>query len=233
MPRSVTSFETLPDACLQAVIAEADRADNRDKLARYRPYQKQLDFHQAGAAHRERLFMAGNQLGKTWAGGMEWAMHLTGRYPEWWCGLRFDRPVRFWAAGKTAESTRDTVQKILLGEPDIPAARGTGTIPGDALVNTTAGRSVAHALNSFRVKHVSGGVSTCQFKTYDQGREKWQGPTLDGVWFDEEPPLEIYTEGLTRTNVALGPVIVTFTPLLGMSAVVRLFLSEKDTKDLR
>ena len=38
------------------------------------------------------------------------------------------------------------------------------------------------------------------FKTYEKGREKWQGETLDGVWFDEEPPLDIYMEGLTRTN---------------------------------
>jgi phage terminase large subunit-like protein len=55
------------------------------------------------------------------------------------------------------------------------------------------------------------------FKSYEKGRQKWQGETLHGVWFDEEPPLDIYTEGKTRTNATNGIVIVTFTPLLGMS----------------
>ena len=65
------------------------------------------------------------------------------------------------------------------------------------------------------------------FKTYEQGREKWQGPTLHGIWCDEEPPMEIYMEGLTRTNaVANSRVILTFTPLLGMSDVVSMFLND-------
>jgi hypothetical protein len=42
------------------------------------------------------------------------------------------------------------------------------------------------------------------FKSYEKGREKWQGETLHGVWFDEEPPLDIYTEGKTRTNATNG-----------------------------
>src|SRR4029077_926272 len=63
--------------------------------------------------------------------------------------------------------------------------------------------------------------------SYVQGREKWQGETLHWLWFDEEPPQDIYTEGLTRTNVTQGPVWLTFTPLLGMSDVVRSFLLEK------
>src|SRR6266702_898979 len=36
-----------------------------------------------------------------------------------------------------------------------------------------------------------------------------------------------YTEALTRTNIGAGPVWMTFTPLLGMSTVVRRFLQEK------
>jgi len=38
----------------------------RNRLSTYKPYAKQMDFHAAGASFRERLFMAGNQLGKTW-----------------------------------------------------------------------------------------------------------------------------------------------------------------------
>lgn len=85
---------------------------------------------------------------------------------------------------------------------------------------------VADALDSIVVKHVSGGESTIGFKSYDQGRAKWQGETLDIVWFDEEPPQDIYTEGLTRTNATGGLVYLTFTPLLGMSEVVRSFLQD-------
>ena len=56
---------------------------------------------------------------------------------------------------------------------------------------------------------------------------KWQADTVDGVWFDEEPPMELYTEGLTRTNTTQGPVMMTFTPLLGQSAVVLRFRRER------
>jgi phage terminase large subunit-like protein len=201
---------------------------NRNRLARYRPYSKQIDFHAGGAIHRERLFMAGNQLGKTLAGSMEWAMHLTGRYPDWWVGKRFDAPVRLWAAGETRLATRDTVQKLLLGPPEQPNLWGTGAIPGDALVPNGIRRlpGVPNAIDSLLVKHAAGGNSTLIFKAYEQGRATWQGETLHGVWFDEEPAMDIYMEGLTRTNATGGIVMITFTPLKGLTDVVRLFLDE-------
>jgi phage terminase large subunit-like protein len=77
------------------------------------------------------------------------------------------------------------------------------------------------------VRHESGGVSIIGIKSYQRGVESFQGETIDWMWFDEEPPLPIYTEGLTRTNVKQGPVWMTFTPLLGMSATVTRFLQEK------
>ncbi|TIR67326.1 MAG: hypothetical protein E5X15_28920, partial [Mesorhizobium sp.] len=49
---------------------------------------------------------------------------------------------------------------------------------------------------------------------------------------DEEPPLDIYSEGLTRTNATGGITIVTFTPLLGMSDVVLRFLSAEAVQGL-
>lgn len=174
--------------------------------------------------------MAGNQLGKTVAGSFEWAMHLTGRYPDWWEGRRFDQAVRLWAAGETRVSTRDTIQKLLIGEPEKEEEWGTGAIPGDDLLDTYRAMGVANALDSVTVRHVSGGVSTCLFKAYEQGRGKWQGDTLQGVWFDEEPPLDIYTEGMTRTNATQGAVMLTFTPLKGMSDVVSMYLSDSDLR---
>ncbi len=177
--------------------------------------------------------MAGNQLGKTVAGANEWAMHITGKYPEWWAGRRFEAPGLWWASGETSVSTRDTVQKLLMGPPEREEEWGTGTIPFDCILDTNKARTAADALDNVTVKHVSGGKSTLQFKAYEQGRAKWQGPTVHGVWFDEEPPLEIYGEGLTRTNATDGIAIITFTPLKGMSEVVKMFLGDSNIEDLR
>jgi phage terminase large subunit-like protein len=203
---------------------ELDRRQREDRLKYYQPYPKQAQFHEAGAKVRERLLMAGNQLGKTLAGGFEVAMHATGRYPDWWKGKRFDRPIVAWAAGTTGETVRDTVQRVLIGRPD---QKGTGAIPKDAIKELIPARGVADLVDTIRVWHVSGKWSTIGLKTYLSGREKFQGETLDFVWFDEEPPADIYTEGLTRTNIGQNPVWMTFTPLLGVSEVVRRFLLEQ------
>ena len=96
----------------------------------------------------------------------------------------------------------------------------------DEVVDWARRQGVPDALDGVTVKHVSGGVSTLGFKSYDQGRTKLQGETLDFVWFDEEPNLDIYMEGLTRTNATGGITWLTFTPLLGMSEVVHLFNKE-------
>jgi phage terminase large subunit-like protein len=191
--------------------------------AAYSPYPKQAEFHAAGSASRERLFLAGNQLGKTLAGAAELSGHLTGVHPTWWKGRRWDRPIVAWAAGVTAESTRDNPQRLLLGRP---GRWGSGTIPAAAIATVSRASGVRDLVDTLRVRHVSGGESILSFKFYEKGREKWQGETLDLVWFDEEPSLDIYTEGLTRTNATGGMVYLTCTPLLGMTEVVDRFLCE-------
>lgn len=200
---------------------EIERRQKTNRLAEYRPYTKQADFHAAGADYRERLLRAGNQLGKTVAGASEAAFHLTGKYPDWWQGRRWDRPVVGWVAGPTGETTRDNPQRLLMGRPN---SWGTGTLPGDDITDYSRGVGVTDLLDTVELQHITGGSSYLKFKNYQQGREKWQGETLDFVWFDEEPPADIYSEGLTRTNATGGMVWLTFTPLLGMSEVVRRFL---------
>lgn len=209
---------------LETLTNEKQRRLTENRLAYYSPYPKQVEFHAAGAKYRERLLMAGNQLGKTLAGGFEAAMHATGRYPDWWKGKRFDRPVIGWACGVTGEVVRDTVQKVLVGRP---GQAGTGAIPKDAIAELVSARGTPDLLDTIRVNHVSGGVSIIGLKTYASGREKFQGETLDFVWMDEECASDIYTEALTRTNVGANPVWMTFTPLQGVSTVVKRFLHEK------
>ena len=212
---------------LLELLEAKDRLLKENKLPTYKPYKKQRDFHNAGALAgiRERLLMAGNQLGKTYSAAYETAMHLTGIYPADWDGAMFDEATTGWAASITSQGTRDTVQRLLLGPP---GEWGTGAIPKANIVEIKRStHGVADSVETILVRHVDGGLSRVGFKTYDQGRERWQGETLDFVWFDEEPAPDIYFEGLTRTNATGGMVYMTFTPLLGMSDVVKRFLMDK------
>lgn len=223
LPSSLSEIELLRLSA-NRLTADLTWRQSRNRLKSYRPYSKQSEFHAAGLTFRERLLMAGNQLGKTMAGSMEVAMHATGIYKPDWPGRRFTKATAGWAAGITGLSTRDTVQQMLLGKV---GHLGTGSIPGDLIIDTSPARGVADQIDTVQVKHISGETSLISLKSYEQGREKWQGPSLDWVWFDEEPDLEIYTEGITRTNATGGLVWMTFTPLLGMSEVVKRFLMEK------
>ena len=222
-------IDSLPPEQVEAAITrlEAVKAQRaaENKLAHYRPYPKQAAFHEAGGKHRERLFMCANRFGKTTGGAAELAFHLTGDYPEWWNGKRFDKPVRAWAAGVTGETTRDVLQEKLMGPPFRESEWGTGMIPKAAIAGVATSRGIPAAIDTVNVRHISGGLSSLQFKSYERGREKWQGAALEVVYFDEEPDEGIYSEGLTRTNETGGIVYLCFTPLLGVSAVVQRFLS--------
>lgn len=205
--------------------AERDRRLRTNRLDRFKPYPKQLEFYAAGASHRERLLMAANQVGKSYCGAYEVAMHLTGRYPAWWPGIRYARPLNVWAGSKTGETTRETVQANLIGPPADESSWGTAAIPAACIASHSRRTGVADALDTVLVTHVSGGTSVLGFKSYDQGRQKWQGAVRDLIWLDEEPPMDVYTEALTRTNtIEDARVMLTFTPLLGMSEVVHRFL---------
>lgn len=196
-------------------------------------YAKHMEFFKLGAIHRERAAIAANRVGKTWGiGAYETTLHLTGRYPTWWEGRRFDAPVAWWAAGKTNESTRDIVQVSLFGRVTATDGRksptGTGMIPGDDIVSWTWKSGVVDLIDTAMVKHASGGVSMIGLKTYAQGRGAFEGTEQHGIWVDEEPDMPVYTECLTRTMTTNGMIIATFTPLEGMSDVVMAYLHEAE-----
>lgn len=212
---------------LAVLERELLRRQSQRRLTDYAPYPKQREFHAAGATHRERMLMAGNQLGKTLSAAFEVAMHLTGKYPEWWQGKRFDAPVRWLAGSESAELTRKGIQRLLLGAPENESEWGSGAIPKADLLDWDRRQGVPDAVSTIIVRHITGGISSVQLATYDQGRTKWQADTVNGVWFDEEPPEDIYFEGITRTNTTLGPVMTTLTPLMGVSNVVKRFYLDK------
>ncbi len=215
----------------EAKLAKLKRLEELRKhysLFFYKPYSKQREFHELGSTKRERLLMAGNRLGKTFAAGNEVAFHLTGIYPEDWKGKRFTKPTAGWCGSVTAELTREGAQTILLGRV---GNWGTGCIPKELILDIKRARGVPDAVESVIVKHINGDTSQLTFKAYSDGREAWQAATLDFVWFDEEPPEDIYIEGITRTGTTRGPCFLTFTPLLGMSNVVMRFLENPDHAD--
>lgn len=185
-------------------------------------YVKHLEFFKAGASYRERCIIAANRIGKSESiGAYEMSVHLTGEYPHWWEGKRFDRAVSCWAAGDTGKTVRDILQLKLLGKV---GDFGTGMIPGEYLLGTTTKYGLPDAVESGKVRHVSGGTSLVTLKSYDQRRESFQGTEQDVIWLDEEPPQDIYVECLMRTMTTGGMIMCTFTPLMGISEVVKSFM---------
>lgn len=184
-------------------------------------YPKHLEFFASGKDHRERAFLAGNRCGKSIAGAYEMAVHLTGLYPDWWEGRRFDHAISAWAAGDSGKTVRDVIQLLLLGRQ---GAYGTGMIPADRLVRVASRPGVPDAIELVHVRHESGGVSELGFKSFAEGTESFQGTSRQCIWIDEECPLPVYAEALLRTMTCDGLVYLTFTPLKGLSDTVLQFL---------
>lgn len=218
---------------LSKLLAERDKRKrerllefyNPDPSAVYRVTPKLMEFHRLGKDNAEVALIAANRSGKTLAASAELAMHLTGLYPDWWPGRRFDCPIRAWSCGVTGLVVRDTNQKYLCGPPSVEAEQGTGFIPKARLLKMTNAHGYAGLYDTIHVKHVSGGTSTCMFKTYEQGRTKFQAEAVHVIHNDEEPQDDsIYGEELARIATTNGLIINTFTPLFGRTKIVNRFM---------
>ena len=186
-------------------------------------YPKHMKFFALGKEYSERCIMAANRIGKSEGiGAYELTLHATGRYPAWWNGHRFSRPISAWAAGTTSTTARDIVQFKLLGQPE---SQGTGLIPSKYILKTTpkAG-GVPNAVDTILVKHISGGISRIKIKSYAEGRKSFEGTEQDLIWLDEECPMNVYTECVTRTMTTNGLIMLTFTPLEGITETVLQFM---------
>ncbi|ODJ88482.1 terminase-like family protein [Candidatus Thiodiazotropha endolucinida] len=217
---------------LEGLLQEQLRRRSRRKLESYYPetgplrralYPKHLAFFEGGRHYRQRLMLAANRIGKTEGVGLyELVLHLTGAYPAWWRGRRFSRPIRAWAAADTIKNAREILQAKLLGAS--ASDWGTGLIPGDSLQGVSKGAT--GTVDTIEVSSVSGGTSVLLLKSYEQGRKAFQGTEQDVILLDEEPPYGVYTEALMRTMTTDGLLLLTFTPLQGVSEVVRAFLGD-------
>lgn len=218
---------------LAGLLTELDTRQRRNLIARYYPsegplardkYRQHMAFFELGAKVRTRGFMAGNRVGKTeGGGGYEMVLHLTGEYPDWWQGHRFDHPISAWAAGDTKETVRDIVQRKLLGpEGDY----GTGLIPYRCLGRVRARPNGNGAVDTVHIKHASGGWSELGFKSYEQGRISFQGTEKNLIWLDEESDEGIRSECVMRLMTTQGLLIETFTPLKGLTLIVKTYLPE-------
>lgn len=215
-------------------------------------YPRSLLFFAAGKTHRERLFLAANRTSKTVSAAYETTAHLTGLYPTWWPGRKFEHPIEAWAAGDTRETTRDIVQLELFGSREsIRAQTYSGMIPAHLIVDRTLKTGVADCIDTAWVQHVEKQhgahlTSPVQFKSYDQGRVAFQGTSKHLIWLDEEPPDsteapagggtpsgngDIYTECLLRTATTDGLLMATFTPLRGLTPFVDHFLETAEMAD--
>lgn len=199
-------------------------------------YPKHMEFFAAGAKHSQRIFIAANRVGKSFAGMFEVVVHATGNYPEWWTGRRFNRPIKAWVASISSQTLKEIVVETLFGSamkdsPDF----GTGLVPKEALLDDD-GNPMIWAMPgaqtgtpaSCRIRHVSGGFSDIGFKVYEQGPDKFQGTKRDVILLDEEPSdHKVYTECITRLADPHGDngiLLMTFTPLKGMTDTVLSFM---------
>ncbi|WP_228266779.1 terminase large subunit domain-containing protein [Acinetobacter ursingii] len=176
--------------------------------------------------------MAGNRVGKTVTGCTEDVYHLTGLYPHWWEGKRFNEEIRAWVAGKSNETTRDIIQLELLGnviyEKGKKTFDGTGLIPKHLIGKITWRQGVQDLADTALIKHKCGKWSKLGLKSYQQGRGSFEGTAQHLIHLDEEPPQDVYTECLTRTATTEGIVIITFTPLEGLTAMILDFMKKAE-----
>lgn len=200
-------------------------------------YPKHLEFFALGKQYRERMMMAGNRTGKTTVGCFECVLHATGRYSKyapWWEGKRFAHPVSCIVAGDTNLTTRDILQSKLFGKLERQPGDnlreaiglGTGMMPRDAILQATPRRGAENAYEEVTVRHISGGVSVIKLRSFEQGAEAFQGTEEDLIWLDENFPQSVYSESITRLMTTEGHLLMTFTPINGVTPIIREFMDK-------
>lgn len=229
-PLTKADLAKYSDDELRWLIIEKHKRDQERKfnqLADYWPQGKIVEFYRAGATFRERALLGGSQLGKTTGLCAEDVFHASGMYPDWWPGFRFDRPNEGVVVGETLLVNRNKLQVVFTGSGGNDAGEfGTGLIPKHLLGDCTPS-GIPGGFEMIPVKHVSGGWSRILMRASEQGAKNLASLTSDWAHFDEEPPWPVFWEVRTRLQVARGPILCGFTPLIGMSTVVGRFWGDE------
>ena len=223
-PQAVKLLDGYTQNKLQDHVISVGDDMRYNQLKYFRPFDYQKKFYDTGATSDRRGILAANRVGKTVATCFELAIHLTGRYPEWWRGKRYHKPITAFAAGESWQQVALVLQQELLGTPDAKLQHfiGTGAIPLECIVLETI-RSDSANIIGVEIRHKSGGISRLIFGNYTQEVRNMQGFKLDLVVFDEQPPDDMFSELVTRTATLQGQVLCSFTPLKGLNGLVSKF----------
>jgi phage terminase large subunit-like protein len=223
---AVNNIKQLPAPALAQLqdLTETVAEDMRyNQLKYFRPFDHQRAFFATAGSDR-RGILAANRIGKTVSTCYETAMHLTGQYPDWWTGHRFDGAITAMVAGEGWSQVAMVLQNELLGTQDVKISDnlGTGAIPKTALVTETMRNDGANCMG-IEVRHVSGAKSYLLFANYTQEVRQMQGFKLNLAVFDEQPPDDFFSEIVTRTATTQGKILCSFTPLKGLNGLVSKF----------
>lgn len=196
---------------LKKIEKELNRRKVNNTLSRYNTgkkiHKKQLEFHKC--PKRNRWVFGGNRSGKTECGAVECVYMARGIHPY----RQNKKDTVGWVVSLSTQVQRDVAQSKILHylNPDWIDSVVMSSGRKDSIENGV--------IDYIIVKNVFGGKSKIGFKSCDQGREKFQGTSLDYVWFDEEPPREIYIECKMRVIDRCGDIFGTMTPLKGLTWV--------------
>lgn len=167
---------------------------------------KHKAFFDAGAEYPERLALSGNRTGKSIMGCYETTCHLTGDYPDWWAGRRFDHPIDAWAIGPDARTVRDTIQKELMG----PVGEwGTGMLPAHTIGKWYALQGTPQAIDVVMVKHKTGGWSRLGFKNYQQDILSFMGTGRHLIWC-VTPDTQVMTKRGWTNQPEIGDDVLSY-----------------------
>ncbi len=196
-----------------------------DKLSKYnvgdKIHNKQLEFHKC--LKKNRWVFGGNRSGKTECGAVEAIYMARGIHP-----YRENRDNVFgWVVSLSQQVQRDVAQAKIL------SYLNPSWIEDITMLSGKKDSAKYGVIDQIRIKNVFGGTSVIGFKSCDQGREKFQGSSLDFVWFDEEPPKDIYDECRMRVIDKKGEIFGTMTPLKGLTFIYsEIFLNENGSNEV-
>jgi|GEM_PF-657669 len=235
--KKVSAAKAFPKTPAKKTVSKKGGGAKNAKLRyylRYNRHAKQRAFH--ADLSRNKWVFGGNRTGKTECGAVEAVLWATGLHPH----RKITGHTEGWVVSPSSRFGRDIAQRKILsylvaqiqkneatgGEGSSGDNRPVGSFSA-VMLKGKSGTPERGVVDYILVRNKFGSDSKIGFKSCDQGREEFQGEGLDWVWFDEEPPEDIYEECLLRTLDKPGSCVwATMTPLKGKSWVYdRIYLN--------